>query len=409
MSWSTLQRMYLPILVVLSALAGCQDATAPLTAPDPAVRAARLPAFGFALSSISAGTSGACGVTAGGQAYCWGDNDEGKLGNGTTDPSNVPVPVSGGFTFTSVDQGPLASCGLTKGGQAYCWGSGFFGLLGNGSRDGSTVPVAVVGGITFSTLSSSRMGLGFSCGVARGGGGYCWGIDGEGELGNGSSTPGVDFDTPVLVLGGLTFSSISPGAFHTCAVAKGGALYCWGNNSSGELGVGYNSPFGSGSNVPVRSSTGLAFVQVSSGDGYSCGVTKSGAGYCWGANHAGQLGDGSTTNRYAPVPIAGGLSFVSVSAGAGSTCGLNRNGRAYCWGSNSFGELGIGAAGSDPVTSPVPVSGGFTFASISTGVQFACGVTSRLGAFCWGKNESGQLGSGLSVPFTSAPTPVATP
>ncbi|HUF12443.1 MAG TPA: hypothetical protein VMN78_05020, partial [Longimicrobiales bacterium] len=80
------------------------------------MRAARLPAFGFGLSSISAGSNGACGVTAGGQAYCWGGNADGTLGNGTTDPSNVPVPVTGGLTFTSVDHGGLASCGLAKGG-----------------------------------------------------------------------------------------------------------------------------------------------------------------------------------------------------------------------------------------------------------------------------------------------------
>ena len=104
-------------------------------------------------------------------------------------------------------------------------------------RGSSSVPVPVIGGITFGALSSSRMGLGFACGVAkRGGQAYCWGIGGEGELGNGSSTPGVDFDTPVPVLGDLNFSITSTGVFHACGLAKGGAVYCWGNNSNGELG-----------------------------------------------------------------------------------------------------------------------------------------------------------------------------
>lgn len=399
--------LWIPLML---AVGGCQDPIAPLRAPPAPQQAARLPAFGFALSSISAGSTGSCGVTAGGQAYCWGGNPQGVLGNGTLDPSNVPVPVSGGLTFTSVDQGALASCGLAKRGEAYCWGNGAFGALGDGTRGTTTVPVAVVGGITFSMLSSSRMGLGFACGVAKGGQAYCWGIDGEGELGNGSSTPGVDFDTPVPVQGGITFSSTSAGAFHACGLARGGALYCWGNNSNGELGLGFTgSTFGSGSSVPARVATGQVFVQVSAGGAHSCGVTKNRTGYCWGANHHGQLGDGTTAVRNAPVPIAGGLPLVSVSAGSTSTCGLTAKGQVFCWGSNTMGQLGIGSIGEDPTPFPVPVAGGFTFTSVSTGAGFACGLTSKLGAFCWGDNSQGQLGIGSSIPYTDAPSPVATP
>jgi alpha-tubulin suppressor-like RCC1 family protein len=402
-------RLLFPLLVAV--FAGCQDATAPVTVLPDAAQAARLQAFGFVLSSISAGATGACGVSAGGEAYCWGDNTNGTLGNGTNDQSGVPVPVSGDLAFTSVSGNTLTTCGLTKAGQGYCWGDGFFGGLGDGTLGSTTVPVPVSGGITFTALSSSRFGLGFTCGIAKGGNGYCWGIAGEGELGNGSSTPGVDFNVPVPVSGGLTFSSISAGSLHACGLTKGGEVYCWGNNTNGELGLGFTSSFPdvSGSNVPARTSTGLAFVRISAGNGYTCGVAKGGAGYCWGANNAGQLGDGSTTSRNAPVQISGGLSFVSMSAGGMSTCGLTKTGGAHCWGSNLSGELGIGSTGTDPVTSPVPVSGGFTFTSISVGLNFACGVTSRLGAFCWGDNALGQLGSGLSVLLTDAPTPVATP
>lgn len=396
------------IALVLVAFASCQDATAPRTAPEDLARASLQP-FGFSLAFISAGEGGACGVTAGGQAYCWGNNPWGALGNGTFTPSGVPVLVSGGVTFTTVSGSEFNTCGVAKGGQAYCWGAGLFGGLGNGSFDNSTVPVPVAGEITFASLSTARFGLGFTCGVAKGGQGYCWGIDGEGELGNGSSTLGVNFETPVPISGGVTFSSIAAGAFHACGRAKGGELYCWGDNSSGQLGLGFTSAFGSGSNVPVRVSTALVFVQISAGAFYTCGVTRAGAGYCWGANGAGQLGDGSITSRTAPVAITGGLSFASVSAGTTSTCGITKQGAAYCWGSNSFGQLGIGSAGTDPVTSPVPVSGGFTFTSISVGDGFACGVASKLGTFCWGDNEFGKLGSGLNVASTAAPTPVAAP
>lgn len=396
-------------VVSLLANGGCED-PALMTAPDDAFRAARLPALGFELSSISAGSDGACGVDAGGRAYCWGHNSTGRLGNGSNSPSGVPVPVSGGLTFTSLAGNWFATCGLTKTGRAYCWGDGFLGQLGDGTRGSSTVPVAVSGGHTFSPLATSRLGFGFSCGVTKGRETYCWGIGGEGQLGNGSSTPGIDFDTPVQVLGGLTFAAVSPGEFHSCGITKAGQAYCWGDNSNGQLGLGYTSPsFGSGSSVPTPVSSGQIFVEISAGSGHTCGVTKGGAGYCWGANGFGQLGDGSTTARNAPVAIAGGLTFSSISAGFTSTCGVTRDGQAFCWGSNASGELGIGSTGNDPVTSPTLVAGGFTFTSISTGYYFACGLTSKLGAFCWGRNDFGQLGSGLNVPYTDAPTPVALP
>jgi alpha-tubulin suppressor-like RCC1 family protein len=384
-------------------LAGCQDSPT-VTAPVDQVQASRLQALGFDFSSISAGANGACGVTAGGAAYCWGDNSNGTLGNGTNDPSGVPVQVSGGLTFASVSGNTLVTCGLTKNGQAYCWGAGFFGGLGDGTFGSTTVPVPVSGGLTFTTLASARVGLGFSCGTTRAGQAYCWGIDGEGELGNGSSTPGVDFEIPVPVSGNLKLTHVTTGGFHTCGLTKAGQVYCWGNNSSGELGLGY---FSTPVNVPVPTSSGLIFVQLSAGSSYTCGVTKSGAGYCWGANFSGQLGNGTTTSHHAPVAVSGGLAFASISAGETSTCGVTKTGQAFCWGSNVTGQLGIGTTGIAPVPVPTPVAGGFTFSSISVGAGFACGITTRLGAFCWGTNANGQLGSGLTVPFTDAPTPVA--
>jgi alpha-tubulin suppressor-like RCC1 family protein len=356
------------------------------------------------LVSISAGDQSACGLTATGQAYCWGFNNSGQLGNGTTNTSSVPVAVSGGIAFGTISgPGGLFGdgvCGLAKAGQTYCWG---FGFLGNGSPfSGSLVPIAIADTLAFASISVND----FTCAVSKAGVADCWGIDGEGELGNGSSTPGVDFDSPVAVLGGLAFSSVGTGFFHACGLTKGGQAYCWGQNFAGQLGTG---DFSAGSNVPVAVSTGLTFTQVSVGQFHTCALTKDGTAYCWGAN-GGQLGNGSTNSSNVPVPVAGGITFASITAGASHTCALTKAGVAYCWGSNFVGEAGTGTGASlTPITTPSPVAGGFTFASLSAGAQLTCGVAVKLGAFCWGNNASGQVGNGSTSSFFDAPSPVAIP
>ena len=145
----------------------------------------------------------------------------------------------------------------------------------------------------------------------------------------------------------------------------------------------------------------VAHVSVSAGLSHTCGVTPSGATYCWGDNGYGELGNGTTTSSATPVAVSGGLTFAAVSAD-NQTCGVTRSGAAYCWGQNRDGELGNGTETNS--TTPVAVSGGLTFAVISAGVDHTCGVTSSGAAYCWGLNRNGQLGNGTE---TNSATPVA--
>jgi alpha-tubulin suppressor-like RCC1 family protein/uncharacterized protein YjdB len=295
---------------------------------------------GFTFTTVTSGLLNACGVTTTGAAYCWGYN----LGNGPIS-SAVPVPVIGGLTFTTVTLGALYACGLTTTGAAYCWGINDNGQLGNGSTNYSGVPVPVVGELTFTTVTA---GGNHACGLSVTGAAYCWGNNDNGQLGNGSTNFSA---VPVPVVGGLTFSTVTAGGGHACGLTATGAAYCWGNNGNGQLGNGSTNFSG----VPVPVVGGLTFTMVTAGGGHACGLTATGAAYCWGNNDNGQLGNGSTNFSGVPVPVVGGLTFTTVTAGGGHTCGLTATGAAYCWGANGTGQLGDGKFSSSSV--PVKVAG----------------------------------------------------
>ncbi|MBX3144498.1 MAG: hypothetical protein KF813_12115 [Trueperaceae bacterium] len=191
--------------------------------------------------TVVAGGFHSCGLTQDGQAYCWGRNVEGQLGNGTNIDSNVPVLVSGAHTFTSITAGHSHSCGVTSASTTYCWGSNGSGRLGNGLNTNSNVPVLVGGGHTFTSVTA---GAGHSCGVTSVNTTHCWGYNAFGQLGNGSNT---NSNLPVFVSGTHTFTSVTAGANHSCGVTSLNTTYCWGSNGSGRLGNGNNTD----SNIPV--------------------------------------------------------------------------------------------------------------------------------------------------------------
>ena len=172
-------------------------------------------------------------------------------------------------------------------------------------------------------------------------------------------------------------ASVGAGNLHSCGLTVTGNAYCWGFNDFGQLGDGSTT----GSLTPVLVSGGIRFSSISTRGGHTCGVTSVGDAYCWGENFRGQLGDGTTINRLTPVLVSGGLSFASVSTSFSETCGVTTDGDAYCWGENFRGQLGDGTTINR--LTPVPVAGGLTFASLSTGAQ-TCGVTAAGDAYCWG-------------------------
>ena len=378
---------------------------------------------GDAYTALVAGESHTCGLVSGGTAYCWGGNMSGQLGDGTggrgdsSDNRLAPVAVSGGRTYTALVAGANHTCGLATGGAAYCWGSNSAGQFGDGGSGGiRTAPVAVSGGLTFTALVT---GVEHTCGLVSGGTAYCWGNNGHGELGDGTS--GVNGDSsanhraPVAVSGGRIFTALVAGGYHTCGLVSGGTAYCWGFNVFGQLGdgTGGNGDFADNSanrNAPVAVSGGRTYTALVAGTYYTCGLTTGGTAYCWGTNVYGQLGDGAggngdwadnSANRNAPVAVSGGRTYTALVAGSSSshTCGLVSGGTAYCWGRNGRGQLGDGTRGgadSANRTAPVAVSGGRTYTSLGAGGEHTCGLVSGGTAYCWGNNAWGQLGDGTS-------------
>ena len=338
-----------------------------------------------------------CAIVSGSAAYCWGYSGNGQLGNGTTTGTGAPVAVSGGLAFAAVSAG-LHVCGVTDAGAGHCWGYGLNGELGQGSYADSHTPVPVSGGLTFSTVST---GVYHTCALRPGGAAYCWGGGAAGVLGD--STYGSS-NTPSLVAGHHTWANVSAGYAHSCAVTTTGEAYCWGDGSYGDLGTGSAAA----GIAPLPVSGGLTFaVVLAGGEQDSCGLTTSGAAYCWGGNGWGQLGDGNTsTLSTTPVPVTGGLTFTTISAGDAHYCGLTAAGAMYCWGLNRFGQLGDGTTTSR--NSPVAVSGGITFTSISAGRDHTCGVATSGIVYCWGYNLSGELGDRTSV-NRSVPVRVSEP
>lgn len=300
-----------------------------------------LPIEGIRFKSISAGVSHVCGIASSGAAYCWGANGTGRLGSGSNAETvqTSAVPVTGGLLFTSISAGGSHTCGITNDSRVYCWGHGHYGQLGNNSGKDSPFPVLVSGGLRFKSVSA---GYQHTCGITTSGAAYCWGSNELASLGDGSepTSDSMVSQVPVRVSGGLTFKSVSAGYSHSCGLTTSGAAYCWGSNENGELGNGSDND----SAVPVPVSGRLTFKSMSAAiGGHACGLTTSGVAYCWGMNSDGQLGNGTKTESNVPVVVSGGLGFASISPGHFHTCGVTTDGSIYCWGAEEMGGFGTGS------------------------------------------------------------------
>ena len=291
---------------------------------------------------------------------------------------------------STVSAGYLHTCAVTSKGAARCWGANEYGQLGNNSTTDSSTPVGVYG--LGSKVKNITSGYLHSCALTTNGRVWCWGNNTYGQLGNNSTTNSA---RPVAVAGlGRGVRAIDAGWFDTCAITARGAVKCWGNNSYGQL--GNNTTTSSLTPVQVHGLTRGAKA-VSASYFHTCAITAKGAAKCWGNNSWGELGDNTANESARPVGVYGLNKRVKqISAGYTSTCAVTTKGAAKCWGSNLYGQLGDSST--TTTGKPVNVYGlGSDIKSVKAGGYHACALTTAGGVRCWGLNDEGQLGDNSTI------------
>ncbi len=368
-------------------------------------------------TAIAAGESHACALLSNGTVECWGYNDDGQLGNSSNNDSDVPAAVSNLSGAAAVTAGWLYSCALLGNGTVECWGDNYEGELGNGGGGPTTTnaPGTPVSGNVLPGAGAKQISSGdfHTCVVISDGTVQCWGYNGSGELGNGTTN---STSTPTTVVGvggagvlsGVTAVAAGPG--HTCALLANGTVVCWGDNSSGELGDGFTG-VGNSSSTPVAVSNLTGVKAIAVGYEASCALLANGSVECWGYNVSGQLGNGNSNNS--DVPVAGSewsglLPLKAIATGGYYTCGLTSGGVVYCLGYNAYGQLGDYSMSSSLMPEIVNLMGGgyqegqgtspITATSISVSSSTTCAVIADGSAQCWGYNDYGSLGDNIGYP-----------
>jgi alpha-tubulin suppressor-like RCC1 family protein len=380
----------------------------------------QLPRF----AQVAAGIGHTCAVSEAGEAWCWGWNSHGELGQGEADDGAARWPLRVRVLdepVTAIAVGAGHTCVITRTGAAKCWGAVCLGALGDGRscRDGfepdALEPVDVIG--LDQGVVSLAAGFVSTCAVLADGSARCWGavpMQPDRPDGLPRAVPGLEGGVAAITGGVIN---------HYCALMTDGTVHCWGANTFGELGDG------SGGHEAPAPVPGLQGVRaIAAGTGHTCALLETGALRCWGDNGFGQVGDGTTEQRPTPVEVKGlGGPVRSVTAGGAQTCALLESGLVMCWGRNEAGQLGRGEAdGGEPHPVPEPVVGlPGTVVRLTSSLAghemtdymrepetnpvscctagYVCALLSDGSLSCWGANREGQLGDGSR---TDRPSPV---
>ena len=369
----------------------------------------------FVARELALGLGFTCALDDAGAAWCWGANDHGQLGDGTTAPVRTrPVPVAGGLRFTSLTAGTWHACGLTATGEAWCWGRQLYGALGNGLTplEPARTPQQVLGGGRWQSLDAGTYS---TCGLTLDGQAWCWGTGVQGRLGlvpPGQNSLGV---LPGFVSAG-PWRTLSTSFSVSCAIAA--------SNAEATCDADFTSL------VTTASAAGIAWrtlevstevmdpsvatpVPTLSGFGpFACGLSATDGILCWGSNVFGQLGTGTgDSERSDPTPIRDAPLFDALTVGGEFACALSGT-AAFCWGRNDSGQLGIGTLTDAHI--PIQLTGidgqpvAIDFSRVKAGLAHACGVRIDGAVLCWGANRWGEVGDGTTT-LRDTPVGVALP
>lgn len=390
----------------------------------------------ISFSDVFAGNFMACGIVAtNNQLYCWGVGDGGQLGRGPSTNASAPTtPVS---TTSDTSKGPFLQirqlsggndgfCALTIDRRLFCWGR-TIGVSAVSTPIATAQPI-VTGSTNQQILPNFiTMGEQHVCLLDLTGLGFCTGTNLHAELGTGNdTTPQLGTYPFINVPPSLSWAKIAAGQAHTCAIPRFNPLdatsqtpRCWGLNTSGQVGNNHTSTSNGQLNptviTPLPAGTKFDSSTITAGAQHSCaieavGSVTQGQAWCWGGNGFGQLGSGTVGASIdsVPTPAAVGLVFAKIYAGTFHTCAISTGGAAYCWGRNDYGQLGGGSTSAGTAT-PTPVAGSLAFRSLSIGELYTCGVTGNVltdpsgpsapkgTVYCWGDNLFGQIGNGTTA------------
>lgn len=358
---------------------------------------------------VSLSSQHSCFLKDGGDVYCFGANNYGQLGtaanSATRMASPTPTKVEGLSNIVSIAVGGAHTCALRSDGTVHCFGSNYYGELGRDANRGlnfaSPDPSEVVG---LSNVTGIAAGDSHTCAVRSDGAVLCFGSNFSGEIGRMDST-GIDqanpTPTPVVDLVGV--KAIAAGTRHTCALKDDGTVFCFGDNFYGQLGTEVNSGSGRDTSTPALVEGLNGVTAIAAGGFHTCVLKGDGAVFCFGANTYGQLGVslniGTKNVTSTPVRVDGLGEVTSVSVGGFHTCALKGDGTAFCFGLNNRGQLGtsrnVGTGFANPL--PIPVDGLDGLVRLtSTGEAHTCVMKADGRVYCFGVNQYGQLGAAIN-------------
>ena len=332
-------------------------------------------------TAIAVGETSTCSLNADTTVACWGDNQFGQIGDGTTFTRLKPTPVIGLTGVAALSSGGWHSCALKQDSTVACWGSNEGGQLGDGTTTDRATPTAVAG---LTGVTAVSTGHAHSCALRQNATVACWGFNYFGQLGLGHNG---NKKTPSQVAGLTGVTAISARGQSTCALKQDATVTCWGDNEFGQVGDGTTT--NRWTPTQVGGLTGVA--AITAGYEHSCALKQNATAACWGGNGSGQLGDGTTTNRVTPTVVVGLAGVTAIS----SSCALKQDATVACWGPNSSGQIGDGTT-TDRLT-PTAVVGLTGATVISSSGSTACALAQDDSIACWGYNQDGQLGNGTTT------------
>lgn len=345
---------------------------------------------------VAVGYEHFCAIKTDGRLYCWGYDGYGQLGNGAEDTSDHELPQQIGSDTTWVDVMATidASCAIAADGSLYCWGEDGNGQLGNGNESTDTAhsPQAVPGLEDVALITAGDQ-VESTCAIDASGGLYCWSYNNDGQLGTGELTT---VHSPTLVGEGMSRVAISNSA---CAIDDGGSLHCWGDNEYGQRGAGDRDP---SIVTPTEVEDDRTWIEVAAGNRFMCGLADAGNGvatpFCWGSNDGGALGQGALDTYLEPTQLSGAWKWVA--AGSNHTCAINTDDSLWCWGSNASDALGVNSSESSEQV-PQAVSPTKSWQVVEAGGGHNCAIDDNNALYCWGGNSTGALGAGDTDPRTT--------